>query len=282
MKLGIGSAQFGLDYGVSNAHGRTPACEVGGILEVARESSVRVVDTAAAYGDAESALGAAGVLGFRVVTKLPARTAPEDMERALRASLERLGLETCYGLLLHDADDLAADDGAAVAEALEAVRDLGLVTKIGVSAYSADHLAATLAKMKPDLVQVPVNVFDQRLVDDGSLAGLKEMGIEVHARSTFLQGLLLMSPDDSDAALAVARAPLARFRHLAAENGWTLVRAALGFVTGLAEVDTVICGVNDRAQLRELLDSSNPLPSEPFKELALDHLDIIDPRRWSE
>jgi aryl-alcohol dehydrogenase-like predicted oxidoreductase len=280
MKIGLGSAQFGLDYGVSNTDGRTPAAEVGGILALAREEGVCVLDTAVAYGDAESALGAAGVIGFRVVTKLPAGIRAKDVENTLRVSLARLGLDACYGLLLHDADDLAAGDGAAIAAALERVRDVGLVAKIGVSAYSADQLAATLIQMTPDLVQVPVNVFDQRLLKDGSLARLEELGVEVHARSVFLQGLLLMEPDELPAALATAREPLVRFRQLAAKNDWTPVGAALGFVTGLAEVNTVICGVNDLVQFRELLNSSDPLPAEPFKALALDDHDIIDPTRW--
>jgi aryl-alcohol dehydrogenase-like predicted oxidoreductase len=282
MKIGLGSAQFGLDYGVSNSDGRTPADEVSGILALAREAGVRVLDTAAAYGDAESALGGAGLAGFRVVTKLPAGTRAKNVEHALRTSLARLGLEACYGLLLHDADDLVAADGAAIVAALERVRDVGLVSKIGVSAYSADQLAVTLTEMTPDLVQVPVNAMDQRLLKDGSLARLKELGIEVHARSVFLQGLLLMEPDELPAALATAREPLVRFRQLAAKNAWTPVRAALGFVTGLAEVDKVICGVNDRAQLRELLSSSDPLPAEPFNALALEDRDIIDPTRWLE
>lgn len=282
MKLGLGSVQFGLAYGVSNPRGRTSAEEVGAILALARASGVRVLDTAAAYGDAESVLGGAGSASFDVVTKLPACTGSEDVERALRASLARLGLDACYGLLLHDADDLAAVDGAALAAALERVRDLGLVAKIGVSAYSADQLAATLTQMTPDLVQVPVNVVDQRLIEDGSLGRLKELGVEVHARSTFLQGLLLMEPDELPAALAAAREPLARFRQVADRNGWTPARAALGFVTGLTEVDAVICGVNDRAQLAELLNSSDPLPARLFKELALDDLAVVDPTRWPE
>ena len=282
MKIGLGSAQFGLNYGVSNPDGRTPAAEVDGILALAREAGVRVLDTAAAYGDAESALGAAGVVGFRVVTKLPTGTRAKDVEHTLRASLARLGLDACYGLLLHDADDLASADGAAIAAALARVRDAGLVAKVGVSAYSADQLAVTLTRMTPDLVQVPINVFDQRLLKDGSLARLENLGIEVHARSVFLQGLLLMEPDELPAALATAREPLVRFRQLAAENAWTPVRAALGFVTGLAEVDTVICGVNDRAQFRELLSSSDPLPVELFNALAFEDRNIIDPTRWFE
>jgi aryl-alcohol dehydrogenase-like predicted oxidoreductase len=281
MKIGLGSAQFGLDYGVSNTYGQTPIGEVRSILALAHEAGVSVLDTAAAYGDAESALGAAGVIGFRVVTKVPAGTRAKDVEHVLRASLARLGLEAGYGLLLHDPGDLAADDGAAIAAALERVRVMGLVAKIGISAYSAEHLETALSRMSLDLVQVPVNVFDQRLLEDGGLARLKRLGVEVHARSAFLQGLLLMEPDELPASLAGAREPLARFRRLAADNGWTPLSAALGFVAGLAEVDTVICGVNDPKQLRELLSSSDPLPSEPFETLALQDREIIDPTRWA-
>lgn len=282
MKLGLGSAQFGLDYGVSNSCGRTPVEELGAILALARESGVRVLDTAPAYGDAETALGVVGVAGFDVITKLPAGTGAADVERVLRASLTRLGLEACHGLLLHHADDLTVDHGAGVAAALERVRDVGLVAKVGVSAYSADQLEATLTQMTPDLVQVPMNVFDQRLLLSGGLARLHELGVEVHARSSFLQGLLLMEPDELPIGLAAAHEPLARFRRLAARNGWTPARAALGFVTGLAAVDTVVCGVNDRAQLAELLGSCDPLPTETFEELALYDLDIIDPTRWPQ
>ncbi len=284
MKLALGTAQFGLDYGVSNAGGRVSADEVSRILDAAAAAGIRVLDTAWAYGDAEAVLGELNAAArFEIVAK----TAPADENgyRGVAAevgeSLARLGAMPLYGLLIHRASDLLGEYGPKLAEMLKRFKANGAVEHIGVSAYDAEELFAALDVVgEADLVQMPVNVFDQRLVKSGALAELKSRGIEIHARSAFLQGLLLMDPSTAPTYFDPIRDHLVAWRAFCAERDLTPVAAALGFVTGLSEVDRVVVGVESAEQLAEVVASAAPLPTADFAQFGLGDIDMIDPTRW--
>jgi aryl-alcohol dehydrogenase-like predicted oxidoreductase len=195
-------------------------------------------------------------------------------------SLTRLGMASVYGLLVHSADDLLGESGSELAAALQRCRTGGLVEKIGVSAYTAPQLFAALDVLDADLVQVPVNAFDQRLVNGGALAEIEARGIEVHVRSAFLQGLLLMSPAELPAYFEPIRPHMEAWRVFCAARGMTPLAAALGFVLGLPQVDQVVVGVESAAQLAEIVTAVIPLDGADFRELALTDADMIDPTRW--
>jgi len=131
-----------------------------------------------------------------------------------------------------------------------------------------------------DLVQVPVNVFDQRLVKSGALAELKRRGIQVHARSAFLQGLLLMAPAKLPAYFEPIRDRIEAWHSFCAERDLTPLAGALGFATGLADVDRVVVGVESVQQLQEVIAAAVPLPAADFATFALDDPAFVDPSRW--
>ena len=291
MKIGLGTAQFGLDYGISNSSGQVDEPEIREIIVAAERAGVRVVDTAAAYGDAQDRLGRALAPDhpFLIVTKLP--RLPEELEAAatdewarsaFAASLARLRTTTVYGLLVHHVGDLLGPRGPVLWNALESLRSDGAVEKIGASVYTAGDIDSLLERYPLQLVQVPLNVFDQRLLESGHFARLKAAGIEVHARSVFLQGLLLMDPD----ALAgpyfdPARVPLAAFRSAAAAAGCTPLQAAVSFAISIDEVDAAVVGVTDAAQFAEIIAAATPtLARDWFRPFALDDERILDPSRW--
>ncbi len=282
-KLALGTVQFGIDYGVSNTAGRVPVDEVECILDVAYEAGIRLIDTAWSYGEAEAVLGHLHAAErFDIVTK----TAPVDdngyrgVAAEIGESLVRLELMPAYGVLVHAAADLLGEYGEGIAKLLVRSRDNGAMQHIGVSAYNAEELYAALEVLDADLVQLPVNVFDQRLVKSGVLTDLKARGLEIHARSAFLQGLLLMEPDAAPAYFDPIRPRLAAWRMFCAERGLSPLQAALGFVTGLPEVDRVIVGVESAQQLTQVIAASTPLDPTGFDALALDDPEFVEPSRW--
>lgn len=280
MKLGLGTVQFGMDYGVSNPGGRTPPDEVARILAEAREAGVCVVDTAPLYGGSEAALGEAGVAGFDVVTKVPAGTAAGDLEEVFTRSLERLRLPRVHGLIAHDANDLLGEGGVELWAAMRRLVDEGFVERIGASVYTPEQVDGLLERYEPGLVQAPVNLFDQRLVRSRRLHTLKRRGAEVHTRSAFLQGLLLMEPDDAPAYFEPWREALRSYHTWLAERGVTPLQAALGYVLGLQDVDAVIVGVASAEQFAEVLAAACPLPPDDFAPLAADDPALVDPSKW--
>ncbi len=292
MNMGLGTAQFGLAYGISNRDGQTPETEARGILSGAATRGFTLIDTAAQYGTSEAVIGRCLPAGhrFRIVTKTPTyeKAALDDgdalrLDAQFRASLRYLGQRTLYGLMIHHAEDLLAENGVVLWRAMQNLKAAGGVEKIGVSLYTPEQLDAVVASFPVDLVQVPVNVLDQRLVRSGRLKRLKQAGVEVHARSIFLQGLLLMDPGALAGPLARAREVLTRYRGLARDRGLTPLEAALAYVNGVGEIDAVIVGVNNARQLDELCAAgrrdrgATPLD---FAEFAVDDERIIDPRRW--
>jgi aryl-alcohol dehydrogenase-like predicted oxidoreductase len=282
-----------MDYGVSNRDGQTPPDEVARILALARAHGLTVIDTAPAYGDSEAVLGsalgepAADAYPWAVVTKTPGLgeaplgRAAAAVEDGLRASLRRLRRERLYGLLAHRAQDLLAPGGERVHAALADLREQGLVQKIGVSVYDAPQLEAVLQRYSVDLVQLPLSVFDQRLLRSGHLAALQQRGIEVHVRSAFLQGALLMEPSALPPHLAALAPGLARFRRLAEGLDASPAQAALAWVNAIDEVDAVIVGVNSAAQLAELLPFERVrVEAAEFAPFAVADENLVNPARW--
>jgi aryl-alcohol dehydrogenase-like predicted oxidoreductase len=286
-KLGLGAAQFGLDYGVSNARGRVPESEVQAILETAAQWGVTLVDASPAFGDAERVLGRAWPFPspFRVTTKtLRLSEGLDRLEQRARRSLERMGLARGHALLIEDAEDLLGTDGRALWARLERLKGEGLFEKIGVCAGVDDAPELVARRFKPDLMQLPVSMLDQRLVQGGALAALAELGVEVQLRSVFLQGALFLPREALPPTLAAAAGPrLSRIRRALAEAGADPMQAALGYALSRPETSAVIVGVTSAAELRAIIAAATrPCPDLDWPQLALDDVAALDPRLWGE
>ncbi|HLH51614.1 MAG TPA: aldo/keto reductase [Roseiarcus sp.] len=288
-RLALGTVQFGLAYGVSHEGGRVPLDEARNILELAALSGLDLLDTAAAYGESEEVLGtiAGAASPFSVVTKtLPIRAeaiddeAADRVEAAFRQSLRRLRRDKVYALLVHDPRDLLNPGGERLWARLEALRAVGLAGKIGLSAYDGDEIDAAMSRFPLEIVQAPLNVFDQRLLAEGVLARAAEKGVEIHARSVLLQGLLLMTPEAAAAKLPRVAAQLAAWRKALAEAAISPLAAALGFALRTPATRIVI-GVHSAAHLAECLAAAEAAPAFDYRRFACDDPDIIDPRRWT-
>jgi aryl-alcohol dehydrogenase-like predicted oxidoreductase len=201
LKLALGTAQFGLKYGIANQQGQVSHDEAKVVLALARARGMDTLDTAIAYGDSEQRLGEIGIQDWRVVSKLPA--IPEGcgdiaqwVVAAVRDSLGRLKVGKLYGLLLHRPQQLLEKNGGQLYSALQQLKQDGLVQKIGISIYDPSELDNLCSSYQLDLVQAPFNIMDQRLIATGWLSRLAKQGTELHVRSVFLQGLLLMTPSD--------------------------------------------------------------------------------------
>ncbi|MEK6744849.1 MAG: aldo/keto reductase [Nitrospirota bacterium] len=286
MKLGLGTVQFGLDYGISNQGGQTTENEAAGILALAASKGVQIIDTAVLYGSSEQVLGRVLPANhrFQIVTKTPRfandRADGQVLEDACLRSLNYLKQDSLYGLLVHHADDLLAPGGNVLMERMVELKRRGLVRKIGASVYTASQIDGIMDRFAIDLVQLPVNVLDQRLIRSGHLAKLKKAGVEIHARSVFLQGLLLMEARDLPPYFTPVRGHLEDYHVYLRERGISPLRAALGFAAGIPEIDVIVCGVNDRMQLNEIIANAAALDPADFARFAVTDEAMVDPSRW--
>lgn len=287
-RLALGAVQFGMQYGIANRAGRVSLEEAAAIVRAARSAGIDTLDTAIAYGDSEERLGRIGVRDMSVVTKLPplpplpgdARGVRAWVLDAARGSVSRLGIDRLGGLLLHRSADLV-DAGAPLYDALRAARDAGFTDRIGVSIYDPAELE-TVSSWTLDLVQAPVNVLDRRLPQSGWLDRLADRGVEVHARSVFLQGLLLMSADARPPAFARWDALWRRWDGWLATAGHTALEASLGFVLQMPGIHRVVVGADTAEQLCQIVAVSRAEVAAVPPDLASADLELISPNRWSK
>lgn len=288
-KLGLGTVQWGVAYGISNQVGKTDPDEVSAILSAARRVGVKLLDTASLYGEAESVLGANRLETFKIVTKTPRYATRliedqhvEQMFDTFNRSLDKLAVERVDGLLVHHAQDILIDGGERLVAGMGHLKELGKVSKIGVSIYDGEQLAGILQRFTPDLVQLPLNVVDQRLIHSGWLQRLHDRGVEIHVRSVFLQGLLLMSLDEVPTYFDPIRPLLTRWHSAALEQGMSLAQAALAFVRDLPEVDQVLVGVESVSQFQACLQDFLTPASFDAAGLACDDPAFVNPVLWKK
>lgn len=276
-KLGLGTVQFGQAYGVSNRSGQVPEREVAAILATAATAGMRLLDTAANYGEAEAVLAKQDTTPFRIVTKTIALKHGLDAVIArARQSGTSLKADT---LLVHAASDLLGADGAALWAALLRLREQGIFRRIGISVYVADDPAALAARFRPDVMQLPFSLLDQRLLANGTLAQLNALGVEIHARSLFLQGLLFL--EDLPEKLRPAAAHLARIRTQLKDAGTTPLSAALGFVLSRPEIAYGLVGVTSAVDLNQIIAAAQiNLPALDWPTFALEDETVLTPSLW--
>ncbi|RXE55083.1 aldo/keto reductase [Methanoculleus taiwanensis] len=284
-RIALGTVQFGLPYGVANTSGQVNPGEAAAILQQARAAGIDTLDTAIAYGESEQRLGEIGVEAWHVVSKLPAM--PERctnvntwVQEAVACSLERLKIDSLYGLLLHRSEQLLEPSGEELYSALVDLKEQGMVKKIGVSIYNPEELDLLWPDFRLDLVQAPFNILDRRIQTSGWLTRMHRAGTEVHARSAFLQGLLLMETDRRPEKFNRWKLLWEQWDNWLSRQGLTPVQACLGFVLSQPEIDRVVVGVDNRRQLQEILAATEADLPAPPATLMIEDTDLINPSRW--
>lgn len=285
MRLALGTAQFGLNYGISNQAGQVTHEEVIAILRLAKAIGITTLDTAMGYGESEQRLGEIGATDWKIITKLP--TIPEDctniyqwVNNTVNGSLHRLKVNNLYGLLLHRPQQLLEKGGDQVYSALQGLKQDKIVKKIGVSIYDPSELDALSSHYKFDLVQAPFNAFDRRLIESGWMRKLSEQGVELHVRSIFLQGLLLMSKTSRPAKFD---------RWINLWNDWedwlrvsklSATEACVRYALSFPEISEVVVGVDSGQQLSEIIVASNGSMPELPSHISSDVIDLLNPACW--
>ncbi len=282
-RLALGTAQFGLDYGINNQRGQIDKDEAFAILNMAQGAGVNTIDTASAYGNSEDVLGAFTTRfpgGFKFISKSSGNSL---VSTQLEETLSRLKIARIYGYLLHQFD--AYKRNPVIFDQLVGLRDQGKVKKVGFSLYYPAEIEFILKEKLPvDIIQLPYSIFDQRF--SKYLIQLKERNIEVHARSVFLQGLVFKQPDSLDSFFAPIKDRLISLRDIAKETKMPLHRLCVSFALANKNLDKVIVGVDNRNHFKEIIqDLDQSLSSELYNSLvdmAVDDEQIVVPSNWGK
>ncbi|MBB4842406.1 aryl-alcohol dehydrogenase-like predicted oxidoreductase [Paucibacter oligotrophus] len=285
MELALGTVQFGLAYGIAGSGQAVPDQQVRQILATAKQHGVRTLDTASAYGDIEQRLAdLCGDHDFNAISKIapvPAEldgaTAAAWVLKQAQQSRQRLG-GRLKGLMLHRADDLLDARTDRIWPALERWAAAEAV-ELGVSCYNPATCLHIRERLPIQLAQLPGNAFDQRL-PQALPSALPDL--QVHLRSAFLQGLLLINESVAAQRLPAAAPALRRWHDWCTQRDLTPLVAALSVVKSFDAVATVLVGVDSVTQLEQIVTAWAQARAIKAPELVEQSLAVIDPRSWKQ
>ena len=284
-RLALGGAQFGLPYGISNitgAIGRTTARDV---LTMAAKVGIRTIDTAMSYGNSEEVLGSAGAGSWTICTKLPpvppqTESVSSWVKSSVQASLKRLRADHLDTLFLHEPSDLLGSRGPELRDALEDCRSRGVTKRVGASIYDPVELEKLLPLMTIDAIQAPFNLLDQRLVTSGALQHLRDLGIAVHVRSIFLQGLLLMDRPEREHRFPEWKELWNIYDDQLKRTGASPLKTCLCFGLSVPGIEHVVVGVSSCGDLAEIITAASSTTPLEYPDCQTDDMMLIDPRQW--
>lgn len=302
MKLALGTVQFGLDYGISNSKGQVDALEVSDILKQAINLGIDTLDCAGAYGNSEQILGrllhsSDYESKFNIISKIPALTNSQDsISTYFHQSLMHLKVDRIDALLFHQADNLLTHPKKEqLFQQLQTLKTQQLINRIGVSVYSPAQFISIGKQYSVDLIQMPLNIFDQRFISREILDLCQKKNIKLHARSLFLQGLLFLEQDKITNYFAPYKDKLIAFAELAKYLGCSKLSLALSIVAqelpnSLAVktsdiIEKVVVGVCSTQQLTEIVNAYQQakklsVSTTELQALADQRLGFINPSLW--
>ena len=284
MKLVIGSAQLGMDYGLFN-NKKISRKEFKKIEKLVLKSKIKFIDTAISYGESENIIGNSKLKNLHIITKIKI---PNEKNihiknwvlKEISKSLIKLKINKIYGVLIHDYKDLLGKYGKNYLLSLQELKKKKIIKKIGISVYDYQEIKKIWKFWKPDLIQVPFSPLDNRILDSGWINILKKYKVKIFARSIFLQGLLI-NDHDSLKINKTYKVALDKFKKWCYQNNISLLKACLNFVRQFKNIDYLIVGFNNYNQLKEIVDVFKKKLIIIPKKFSTNKINLIDPRKWN-
>ena len=290
MNFILGTAQIGNDYGVSNKFGKVSDEDFRKVLEIAKKSGVNYLDTASNYGDSEERIGKFYELtkDFLLITKtansskqLSTKSKIKFIKEEFINSLKKTKREKVEILLVHDAADIMGCNGCEIYDSLTELKKKGLVNKLGVSVYSVNDLKKISSEISIDVLQYPINVFNQEFLNCKEINLLKESGVELHARSIFLQGILLMKTSELDDYFNAIKRDHKKYLNFLKDKNLSRLMGAVNFIKTINEIDAAVFGVQNHKELKEIIHAFNSKTVNlEYKNFFIKNKKITNPSFW--
>lgn len=291
--LVLGTVQLGLPYGVANKTGQPDQAMAIDIVRTAWENGIGEFDTAQDYGLSEQLLGISfAKLGISKKVKVISKISPKldhcdtkTLSKALNASLKKLGIPCLYGLMLHK-EDLISRWSDGLGDILQSFVLSGKVKNIGISVYTPDTAIKALNINGLEIIQVPSNILDKRFEKQGVFKLAVEKKKQIYIRSIFLQGLLLLNPDEIPENMTFAREEVRKVHAFAAQVGINVKEACLGYVIAKWPHAKVLIGVETSEQIRENINLAGRIFPKGFVQQAdavIGSIDerVVNPTLWT-
>ncbi len=286
-KIIIGSANFNQIYGIKKNFIKSK--EINKLLNFAQKNKIKKIDTSPAYNKSEKIIGLFSKKKIKVISKIP--QLPKNLKKnqiknwvtqSITKSLENLKVKKFECILLQDAEVLLSKNGKEIYKCMKNIKNKKLTNKIGISIYEFNKLKKIFSKFQFDTVQVPFNILDQRLVTTGWLKKFKKKNIEVHARSIFLQGLLLLRSKQLPKKLNYLKKHWVIWENWLKKNKFNPLQVCLSFVLKYKNLDGVIVGQNNLEQFKQIIKLRLIKKNFILPNLKIPNRKLIDPRQWNK
>lgn len=282
-KIVLGTVQFGINYGINNSTGQVSPDEVCRILKTAKKNGVETLDTSSAYGTSEQVLGRAlkkSKTNFRIVSKYP--MCDQSVRDVFNMSLNNLGISELYGYLVHHFDYY--QEHSEIYDDMIALKNEGKIKKVGFSLYSVDELIFLFDNnVKFDIIQFPYNIFDRQF--EPYMLKLVDMGIEIHTRSAFLQGLFFKDMNTLPEKLKPLKNYLNSLHIYCNQANISIEQIAFGYVLANENVKGALIGVDNHVQLETNLKVASYNLSQDdldfIKSIDVKEKELLNPSNWS-
>jgi aryl-alcohol dehydrogenase-like predicted oxidoreductase len=284
MKLVIGSALLGMNYGVLNKK-KISVKEFKKIEKLVLKSKINFIDTATSYGESEKIIGNSKLKNLHVITKikLPNKkniNIKSWLLKEISKSLSKLKIKKIYGVLIHNYKDLLGKNGINYLFSLQELKRKNIIKKIGISIYEPQEIKKIWKFWKPDIIQVPLNPIDNRILDSGWVNILKKFKVKIYARSIFLQGLLI-NEDSSFKINKNYKIILNKYKNWCSRNNISLIQGCVHFVKQFKKIDYLVVGFNNYNQLKEIIDVFKKKQIIIPRKFSTNKINLIDPRKWN-
>ena len=284
MNIVLGGAQIGSSYGLFNKKNFSNK-EISKIEKILVSSNIRYIDTAPGYGKSQEIIGNSKLKNLKIMTKikLPPNkkiNLTKFLSSQISLTLKKLKKKRIYAILIHDFKDLLSKNGQVLLNFLKNLKKKKIVKKIGVSIYSPNDLKKIWKFWKPDIVQAPLNVIDQRILKSGWISKLKKNKIKIVVRSCFLQGILINNYNHLKISKN-SKNNLISFFNWCEKKKFTKIKVCIDFIRQFKTIDFLVIGFDDSYQLEHVLKilktKINLIPRK-FKD---NNINLIDPRKWN-
>ncbi len=302
-KITLGTAQLGMNYGIANITGKPDFYSAIEILKFAWKNGINSFDTAPAYGNSEKIIGSfissiskEEIKKPVIVSKLPAINIEKNLtfdkiysfiNKNITLSLKNLKINRIPIYLLHLPSDLYIEDGIII-DCLNQVKNEGLIERFGLSVYNPEDVENSLRFKEIDAIQVPINLFDNRLIKMGLLKKLKQNGYMIFARSIYLQGLFFIPPENLPNRLEIAKKYLLKLRKLLKDIEFNIEKLAFLYVRDLPEITSLVIGSENIDQIAENIKllKEKPLSDDIYQKINEEFNDIperiTNPSLWNK
>tara|TARA_B100001248_G_C27398018_1_gene467238 strand:+ start:2070 stop:2969 length:900 start_codon:yes stop_codon:yes gene_type:complete len=293
-QLCLGTAQFGINYGITNSKGKLKEFDAHKILDLFISKSHKFIDTASAYGNAESVLGKYNSINsFKLISKITyieewnyLKDPFDFWDKLFFQTLNNLRIKSIYSYLIHNPVEAFQNSGDLFLSWMESLVDRKLVKRIGASIYDIEEINQIPIE-KFSVIQIPLSIYDQRLLKNGGIKKLQEKKIKIHIRSIFLQGLILLDPQKWPFRINPEfRKHHSNFYLYLKDRNTSLLESSLEFAYRIKDIEAITFGITELDELEQILKIWERLKlyesKLDFKDWDWNNKNDIDPRCWKK